>query len=401
MQKIHRTPGGLRSFGASSPSQFTVKKLHGTHPNQVFRPLPSPTGREPFHLSLESVLPPERMAKIASAKKLVFHTTGDTGGVQNGTPQRIVAMHMVEDLHTSDAAFFYHLGDLVYYNGESSRYYEQFYDPYLHYDAPIFAIPGNHDGESLPDGDPSLAAFVENFCTPTPRITQEAGETQRYAMTQPHVFWTLEAPYATIIGLYTNVPEGGLLDNEQIAWYQAELQAAPVDKALIVAMHHPMYSADRFHSGSAYLSQLHDEAVGIAGRVPDLILSGHVHNYQRFTRQVVDHAGQQREIPYIVAGAGGYFHLHYEQSINGRPVTPGQTIQDGPTEVKLDRYCDDHFGFFRLEVSADKITGTYLTVPRPQESWHQSSNEFDTFTLDLRAHRLLQKEARQPIAAPV
>jgi acid phosphatase type 7 len=69
------------------------------------------------------------------------------GGVQNGTPQRIVAMHMVDDLHATTAAFFYHLGDVVYYNGEASGYYAQFYDLYLNYDAPIFAMPGNHDGD--------------------------------------------------------------------------------------------------------------------------------------------------------------------------------------------------------------------------------------------------------------
>jgi 3',5'-cyclic AMP phosphodiesterase CpdA len=154
---------------------------------------------------------------------------------------------MVEDLHSANAAFFYHLGDVVYYNGEASGYYEQFYDPYLRYDAPIFAIPGNHDGDALPEEGPSLAAFVDNFCAPTPLITQEAGEAQRHAMTQPNVYWTLQAPYATIIGLYTNVPVGGQLDNDQIAWFQAELQAAPQERALIVAMHHPIYSFDTFH----------------------------------------------------------------------------------------------------------------------------------------------------------
>lgn len=65
-------------------------------------------------------------------------------------------MHMVDDLQASNAAFFYHLGDVVYYNGEAARYYEQYYDPYLQYDAPILAIPGNHDGEELPGQGPSL-----------------------------------------------------------------------------------------------------------------------------------------------------------------------------------------------------------------------------------------------------
>ena len=41
-------------------------------------------------------------------------------------------------------------------------------------------------------------------------------------MIQPNVYWTLEATFATIIGLYTNVPEGGMLDQDQIDWLQKE-----------------------------------------------------------------------------------------------------------------------------------------------------------------------------------
>ena len=181
MQKTYQTPGGLRSFGLSRPTQFIINKLHGTHPNQVFHPLPPPTGPAPYRLTLESVVPQGTIQQINTAGRLVFHATGDTGGIQNGTPQRIVAMHMVDDLQASNAAFFYHLGDVVYYNGEASCYYEQFYDPYLQYDVPILAIPGNHDGDELPGEDPSLSAFVDNFCAQTPRITPDAGDVQRRA----------------------------------------------------------------------------------------------------------------------------------------------------------------------------------------------------------------------------
>jgi acid phosphatase type 7 len=41
-------------------------------------------------------------------------------------------------------------------------------------------------------------------------------------MTQPYVFWTLLAPFVTIIGLYSNVPEGGEIHNDQIGWLAAE-----------------------------------------------------------------------------------------------------------------------------------------------------------------------------------
>jgi hypothetical protein len=128
-----------------------------------------------------------------------------------------------------------------------------------------------------------------------------------------------------------------------------------------------------------------DQVVQETRRVPDMVLSGHVHNYQRFTRQYkLD--GQELQIPYIVAGAGGYFHLHHEQMLNGSTVEPGHHFAH--EQVTLERYCDDRHGFLRLEVTPNEIRGTYLTVPRPQEAWRAPANAFDTFTLDYKAHRM-------------
>ncbi len=74
---------------------------------------------------------------------------------------------MTADCQVPDSAarpvFFYHLGDVIYYTGLGSEYYNQFYEPYQQYPLPIFAIPGNHDGEVDDTTQQSLAAFVTNF----------------------------------------------------------------------------------------------------------------------------------------------------------------------------------------------------------------------------------------------
>src|SRR5260370_5494246 len=103
MQNTYVTPGGVRSFGVSRPTQFTINVLHGTHPNQVFRPLPPPTGLAPYRLTLESVSPPDRIQQINNAGRLLFHAPGDTGAIQDGTPQRTVAMHLATALHPTYA----------------------------------------------------------------------------------------------------------------------------------------------------------------------------------------------------------------------------------------------------------------------------------------------------------
>jgi hypothetical protein len=371
---------------ADGARTFALQKRHGVHPHHQFQPLPLPTGQAPYHLKLEEVLPAQRMKALEQAKKLVFHTTGDTGGVQSGEAQYLVSQYLEKDLEQNQEgnkpAFFYHLGDVAYYYGETDQYYAQFYEPYKGYDAPIFAIPGNHDGDVKEGGAPSLEAFVKNFCAPKPQITPEAGDVLRHAMTQPNVYWTLQAPFATIIGLYTNVPEGGSLDQDQIDWLHSEMASADEQKALILAVHYPIYSGDKWHVGSAYLGEILDTAMRETKRVPDLVLSAHVHNYQRFTRQY-QMDGRDYQIPYLVVGAGGYFHLHYEQKLNGEMVPFGHYFAH--ERVMLERYCDDRHGFLRLEVDQHEVRGDYITVPRPQESWrHGPSGVFDHFAYPLR-----------------
>jgi hypothetical protein len=362
--------------------------------NQRFEPLPAPTGTYPFRLDLESVIGSARVEAIRDAGEIQFHVLGDTGGVKIPSSQQIVAMHMEQDylnFPVNTPAFCYILGDLIYYNGERSQYYPQFYEPYWHYPGPIFAVPGNHDGDPIqdPTAEPSLAAFVDNFCAPYPQLRPEAEETQRDAMTQPNVYWTLTGPFITIVGLYTNVPEGGQLDDKQTAWLTSELAAAPEKGALIVTMHHPIYSMDAHHGGSAYMGSVLDQAMQSSGRTPDLVLCGHVHNYQRFTR---DMNGAQ--VPYIVSGAGGYWHLHYmAKDDQGNDLPQGTPWQVPNSDVTLENYVDDRHGFLRLTVSPERLHGMYWTVPRPQEPWrHGPLASPDKFTINLESHTVTSSD---------
>ncbi len=202
-------------------------------------------------------------------------------------------------------------------------------------------------------------------------------------MTQPNVYWTLETPFITFIGLYTNVPEGGYVDATQTAWLASELTNAPQNKALIVAMHHPIYSADVYHSGSKYMGQLLDTAIQQTNRIPDAVFAGHVHNYQRFTRSL-----NGRDVPYIVAGAGGYWNLHYMMQPQGQPIQTPYPMPAPDTGVTLESYLDNRHGYMRMEITAQTLKGEYYSVPRPQESWGDPAQLVDSFTLDLAQHKV-------------
>ena len=370
------------------PPHFTSDPLETQRPGKARRPLGDPVSVAKQHprfiappntnlvnlsLTLEVILPGEAKS-AADASSLVFHSVGDTGGVHGDDIQKAIASAM--DNQISDAldkkkgpapAFFYNLGDIVYYNGESTLYDSQFYEPYQYYHGAIFAIAGNHDGDNHTrpgdpvDTEPPLFGFMRNFCDTSSRFESA----HRATMTQPYVYWTLNAPFATIIGLYSNVD--GLLDargtSEQQQWFEDQVSNAPQDKALIIAVHHPPYSLDIAHGGYPEIGIAIDRMIQATGRIPTLVLSGHVHSYQHFER---DLGG--KKIPYIVAGAGGYANspklLHkIETNANGQPLPA--SFQTKHEDLKLMSHNDKEPGFLRISIDAKEktLTSEYFLVP--------------------------------------
>ncbi|GER91071.1 hypothetical protein KDW_52330 [Dictyobacter vulcani] len=386
MDTVDKNKHAHRRFRADvpDPQSIQINRSQLAFATQPFRPLPTPTGKTPYHVELADILPGALMQNIIAGQKMIFHTVGDTGGVKQPADQQLVISHMENDFLAPDPldrpAFLYHLSDVVYYYGEENQYYSQFYEPNSHYAAPIFAIPGNHDGDLIDQSVPSLQAFVTNFCACEAQLAPSSGDAPRDTMTQPNVYWTLNTPFATFVGLYTNVPEGGSLDANQIDWFHQELDQAPKDKALIIATHHPIYSADTHHAGSQYMEGVLDTAMQTTGRIPDLVLTAHVHNYQRFTRQYND-----KFITYLVAGAGGYWHLHSMLSSITNPPTPIEfpyALPDRP-DVSIHSFSDDRHGYLKMTATPQEILGEYYTVPRSQESWKAPAVLFDQFSIPL------------------
>src|SRR5271165_1829895 len=247
---------------------------------------------------------------------------------------------------------------------------------------PPFGTDSETQKSDEPDDEKTLAGFIENFCASQPKHL----DTYRETMTQPYVYWTLEAPFATIIGLYSNVD--GSLDgrgtNEQQRWFEGQMRSAPADKCLIVAVHHPPYSLDSDHGGSPAILAALERASRVSGRWPDAVFSGHAHNYQRFTREVNGH-----QIPFVVAGAGGYANnrklMHQIQlDADGLPVPAGKPFQTTVEGVVLEFYEDTNPGFLRLTVDAETLTGEYFTVPFDDAP---PAHPVDSFRLNWKTHR--------------
>lgn len=373
------------------------------------RPFPQHKDTEPV-LPLAAAYGPkgEQITQaIERAGHIVFHAVGDTGSVKSPVSEDLVSDKMVADFKDADPrmvpSFFYHLGDVVYSFGESKYYYDQFYDNYRNYPAPIFAVPGNHDGMVAPySKTPTLQAFLDNFCAAgqPPHRTPETGELVRTAQVQPAVYFTLEAPFVRVLGLYSNCLEDpGVISTEngafaevtdvQLDYLRAALQRIKDEKytgAVIIAFHHPPYVASTTsyevagqHGGSPKLLADIDAVCDEVGVWPHAVICGHEHNYQRFTRE---QAG--RQTPFVVCGNGGHNVLSLTKHGTEPPRAPAvrPELSNGTDTITLENYDDRDFGYLRLLASPAQLRIEY----HPAGDGQTIKAPDDAVTIDLASH---------------
>jgi hypothetical protein len=451
----------------------------------MWTPVPRPVPQGYLTLKFQDV-DPVQAARISSVQ--TFHLTGCAGDFSDQTAETAVARAMSAQVDDPDgavkvpgspathASFLFHLGDVVYKDKDKldpegkdqvRMYNDQFYEPYTTYRRTIdgradfnciFAIAGNHDGKASPDPEESaIDHFLANFCAaPVPAPAPAAGgqpmlsrptspdnrTDARPAMIQPHVYWRLSTPLAYVIGLYTNVANGGILDDPsnrgqqpQYDWFVEQLQHIKAKnasnsprKAVLVALHYPPYSGTTnfMERGDPTVPHQIDvppvgkwlqQAFKESGLLPDLVVSAHAHLYQRLTyyHAVNDGASKNErwEVPYLIVGCGG--HSPVEQmgalcsapangdSVGGgtsQPETPGSFAPVWPKGLDLPEddslvlvaYNDTHFGFLRLTIEAGPqlLTGEFFAVD-PVGNTPQVRLG-DSFQLDLQQHRIVPTE---------
>jgi 3',5'-cyclic AMP phosphodiesterase CpdA len=209
-------------------------------------------------------------------------------------------------------------------------------------------------------------------------------------MIQPSVYFTFDASLVKIVGLYSNVLEdpgvissegskSSPVDDQQLTFLQDQLSQFKKSKysgAIIVAMHHPPFTGPADHGPSPRMLQDLDDSFKKTGCYPHAILSGHAHNYQRFTR--LSNAGIQT--PYIVAGCGGHNISQLKPSKGGGMVrTP---LKLSP-ELTMDKYIAD-YGYLRIIVTPQLLRIEYHQASAGLDS----KSPADSVTVDLATHKL-------------
>ncbi|MEU8141997.1 metallophosphoesterase [Nonomuraea sp. NPDC048901] len=206
--------------------------------------------------------------------------------------------------------------DVLYPAGSGNEYENKFFRPYKDYDAPIYAIPGNHDWY---DG---LGGFMRVFCdapalppkrdaglrgllwrrseTIDERLLAEARAfrdrpAQRAA--QPGPYWAIETPSLLIVGVDTGIQ--GEIDAQQTEWLR-RTSLDPRPKILVTGK--PIYTRNDYKPSPLEGGGTIDDIIRAPEHRYVAAIGGDVHNYQRYPVRVGD-----RVIQYIVSGGGGAF----------------------------------------------------------------------------------------------
>jgi hypothetical protein len=157
--------------------------------------------------------------------------------------------------------------------------------------------------------------------------------------------------------------------DDQLQWLIEELRAAPQDVTVILAMHQPVYAVDVTHVSNLTLADALEACFAEAGHVPDAVFTAHAHNYQRFARRLGD-----RQIPYIVAGAGGFYDRHaIADGVSALPASFPRL-----DDVTLEAYEDQTHGFMTVTVTPAGAEVAYTAVAE------RSSAVVDSFRIRVR-----------------
>ena len=280
---------------------------------------------------------------------------------------------------SAGTAFLTVLSDVIYPIGNTNEYVDKFFRPYKDYDAPIYALPGNHDWY---DG---LGGFMRHFCDadtlPDERLpgrgvrarlrdllwrkpsallpdTLDRCRDLRPAPTQratlPAPYWTIDTPSVRFVAIDTGIR--GNIDGEQGDWLRRVSTDDPRPKILLTGK--PLYVDDEHHPG---LVAGRDFTVDDVVRDPAAnyvaAIGGDIHNYQHYPVRVDD-----RTIHYVVSGGGGAF-MHATHTIP--KVSVGGVSED---EFRCYPLRGDSLAFYSRLYSRKLAFGTKLLEIPPEQA---------------------------------
>ena len=249
--------------------------------------------------------------------RVSFLVVGDPG---EGDSSQFALVTPLES-RSDGVDFTFIASDVVYPAGDVNDYRRKFYFPYRDLRHPIYAIPGNHDWD-----DGGLVGFMYHFCgqdeappevagavpralrpawrkpasiEPETRGCRARREADGVQARQPGPYFAIETGPLLLVGIDLGLC--GRVDREQGAWLASVSRGDPRPKMLVTSK--PIYADGHYDAGTIEGGGTIDEIVRDPACNYVAVVSGEIHNYQRYP--VAVEGG--RTIQYVVCGAGGAF----------------------------------------------------------------------------------------------
>lgn len=220
------------------------------------------------------------------ATPITFYAIGDTSPGVMGT------LRLLSSASPEDTELTVHVGDIQYYSTviESQQLWFEAMEPLLRANAFLPCV-GNHEMEIDHEYEDVYVRLL------SPAGHDGTNEWFHFETGGVH-FFSLSSEHDLDLG------------SEQIDWLEAMLATAEADpnyRLTILYLHRPLYTLGDFSPRSSHRDALFP--IIAAHRIP-LVLSGHVHAYERFEYDTVT---------YVTTGAGGFVDRSVDQHVDDLP----------------------------------------------------------------------------------
>lgn len=273
-------------------------------------------------------------AAPARPREAEFVVVGDTQRTfwaepreQNESERRALVAAMASE-HPSELL---HLGDMVVYGALDSewRYFDALVSPLTCAGVPIHPVLGNHDYWGEDWGEPALAHARERF----PELSK-------------NTFYLLRRGPLALVFLDSNL--SGRSATVQRDWLELMLRGVDCDRdirAVIAFTHHPAYTLGVHRASDPYVR---GALLPVLEKSPKFVLmmSGHVHGYERF-----ELAGRT----FVVSGGGGGPRVEYRTQAEAEP-RPAFPAAQTHTEKRP-------FNYAVLRANAESLELTVRCLP--------------------------------------
>lgn len=283
-----------------------------------------------------------------------FVVIGDTG---EGDPSQMSLRKQLIDASKRDSVKFLVLSsDVIYPDGKMKDYETNFYLPFMGFEKPIYAIPGNHDWFDADEGfnanflehDAAMLSLKARFAadlktnmfTIDQRYNEMTAEAKRLREYYGIKNGVQRAPYFEMHsnGFSLICVDTGILrtvDEKEKSWLLSALQRAGNNFKFVV-LGHPFYVAGRDTAeGDAGFSEIREI---LRSYKVDVVMAGDTHDFEYYKEKlVVD--GKEKEVQHFVNGGGGaYLSIGTSAAFPTDPFTPDYAYYPRTDELQKKIY---------------------------------------------------------------